>query len=80
MYQATNVHILDFHSIVNALFGGGPPPESGSVSFEVRWSGVDDRVNLKNPSIGFGGEVRARAGTDGMDRDGRGFPLRIGSD
>lgn len=62
MYQATNVHILDFHNIPNALFGGGPPPEPGLVSFEVRWSGVDDRVNLKNPAIGFAGEyVRGQA-------------------
>lgn len=62
VYQATNVPILDFHYIVNALFGGGPSPEPGFVSFEVRWSGTDDRVNLKNPSIGFAGEyVRGQA-------------------
>ena len=62
VYQATNVRILDFHNIPNALFGGGAPPEPGVVSFEVRWFGVDDRVNINNPSNGFAGEyVRGQA-------------------
>ncbi len=62
VYQAANVPILDFHNIINALFGGGAPPEPGFVSFEVQWSGTDERVNLKNPSNGFAGEyVRGKA-------------------
>jgi hypothetical protein len=62
VYQATNVPIQDFHSILNALFGGGASPEPGLVSFEVRWFGVDDRVNIKNKSNGFAGEyVRGQA-------------------
>jgi len=62
VYQAVDVPIMDFHNIPNALFGGGDPPVPGFVSFEVRWSGTDDRVNLKNPAIGFAGEyVRGQA-------------------
>ena len=60
--QANDVHVLDYHTIENALFGGGPAPVPAVVSFEVRWSGVDDRVNVKNPGNGFAGEfVRNQA-------------------
>lgn len=62
VYQATNVRVLDFHQIPNALFGGGDPPVPGTVSFEVQWFDVDDRLNLKNPANGFAGEyVRGKA-------------------
>lgn len=61
-YSASNIHVLDFHDIGNALFGGGPAPRPAVVSFEVRWSGVKDRVNIKNPANGFAGEfVRGSA-------------------
>ena len=56
------MHVFDFHDIPNALFGGGAAPTPAIVSFEVRWSGVDDRVNVKNPANGFAGEyVRGHA-------------------
>lgn len=62
LYQANNVHVFDFHDFGNALFGGGPAPLPAIVSFEVRWSGVNDRVNIKNPANGFAGEyVRGQA-------------------
>jgi hypothetical protein len=53
--QASNVAILDYGNIGNALFGGGPAPIPGTVSFKVVWSGVDQRVNIKNPDPVFGG-------------------------
>src|SRR5437764_9787026 len=63
--QASDVAILDYGNIPNALFGGGPPPTSGTVSFKVVWSGVDERLNIKNTEPvygGFAGEfVRNRA-------------------
>ena len=62
MYQANDVHVFDFHDIVNALFGGGPAPVPAIVSFKVEWSGVDDRVAIMNPANGFAGEyVRGQA-------------------
>ena len=52
--------IFDFHNIPNALSGGDGVP--GVVSFKVEWSGVLDRVNVKNPANGFAGEyVRGHA-------------------
>ena len=53
--QASDVAILDYGQISNALFGGGPPPTPGTVSFKVVWSGVDQRLNIKNTDPVFGG-------------------------
>lgn len=43
----------DPHS--HALFGGGPAPVPGSVSYTVAWSGVQERVNIKNADPVYGG-------------------------
>jgi len=53
--QANNVAIFDYTYILNALFGGGPAPVPGQVSYKVVWSGVNDRVNLKNTDPVYGG-------------------------
>ena len=55
--QASGVPILDYGNIINAIIGGGPPPTPGSVSFRVVWSGVNERVNVRNnnpPASGGG--------------------------
>jgi hypothetical protein len=60
VYKVSNLQIDDFGDFNNALSGGAGVP--ATVSFEVRWSGVDQRVNIKNPDAGFGGNyVRGRA-------------------
>ena len=53
--QASNVPIFDYGNIPNALFGGGPPAVPGFVSFQVVWSGVNQRVNIKNTDPVYGG-------------------------
>lgn len=53
--EASNVPILDYGNIVNALFGGGPAPTPGEVSFKVVWSGVIDRVKIRNTDPVYGG-------------------------
>jgi hypothetical protein len=53
--QASDVPIFDYGNIGNALFGGGPSAIRGSVSFTVVWSGVGQRVNIKNTDPVFGG-------------------------
>ncbi len=52
---ADDVPILDYGDIGNALFGGGPAPIAGTVSFEVAWSGGDERVNIRNTDPVYGG-------------------------
>jgi hypothetical protein len=53
--EARNVHIYDYGDIVNALFGGGPTATPGTVSFKVVWSGVLDRVKIRNTDPVYGG-------------------------
>lgn len=53
--QASNVPIFDYVDIPNALFGGGPEPVPGTVSFTVAWSGVNERVKIINTDPVYGG-------------------------
>lgn len=53
--RVTNAPIFDYGNIQNALFGGGPAPVVGEVSFTVQWSGVNQRVNIRNTDPVFGG-------------------------
>jgi hypothetical protein len=53
--QASDVAILDYGQISNALFGGGPPPTPGTVSFKVVWSGADEKLNIRNTDPVYGG-------------------------
>jgi hypothetical protein len=53
--EADDVPILDYGNIPNALFGGGPAPTPGSVSFTVTWSGVDERLKIRNTDPVYGG-------------------------
>jgi hypothetical protein len=53
--EADDVPIFDYRDIQNALFGGGPAPIPGSVSFLVNWSGVNERLNIRNEDPVYGG-------------------------
>ncbi|MCU1274640.1 MAG: hypothetical protein JWO48_2071 [Bryobacterales bacterium] len=53
--RVSNAPILDYGTIQNALFGGGPPPVPGAVSFKVVWSGGGQKVNIRNTDPVFGG-------------------------
>jgi hypothetical protein len=52
--EAFNVPINDFGNIGNSLFGS-TPPVPGTVSFKVVWSGVEERVNIRNTDPVYGG-------------------------
>lgn len=53
--EAHNVPIFDYGDIPNALFGGGPVPVPGSVSFTVTWRGVEERLKIRNTDPVYGG-------------------------
>jgi hypothetical protein len=53
--QVSNAPILDYGSLGNALFGGGPPPVPGTVSLRVDWQGVNQRLNIRNTDPVYGG-------------------------
>ena len=58
MVQASNVPVIDWTSIPNALFFG-LSPVAAQTSFKIVWSGVTDRLNINNTDPvygGFGGE------------------------
>ncbi len=53
--QASQIPIFDYQTRKNALYGGGPDPASGEMSFEVVWSGGSTPVSISNPTAGFAG-------------------------
>jgi hypothetical protein len=53
--RVSNAPILDYGDFQHALFGGEPPPVPGSVSFNVVWSGGDQKVNIRNTDPIYGG-------------------------
>ena len=60
IYKVENLLIADFGNFDNSF--GGAPGTPAVVSFEVRWSGVDQRLSIKDEASRFGGEfVRGRA-------------------
>jgi hypothetical protein len=58
--QVRDIHIRDFGDLTNSLEGG--PSVPATVSYEIQWFDVDDRVSIKNQAQGFAGEyVRNQA-------------------
>jgi hypothetical protein len=55
LMKASNVPIFDYGDIKNALFGGGPTPVPGRVSFKVAWGGAGQRVKVRNTDPTYGG-------------------------
>ena len=52
---AENLPVLDYGDIINALFGGGPAPVPATVSFLVEFSGINQRVKIRNTDPVYGG-------------------------
>ena len=51
---ATNLPIFDYGEFSNALFGGAPRTP-GVISYRVVWSGVQQRVTIRNTDPVYGG-------------------------
>lgn len=54
IYQAENIQIADYGNFDNSFGGGSGIP--ATASFEVRWSGVQQRLNIRDDAARFGGE------------------------
>jgi hypothetical protein len=52
---AENVPVLDYPDFAGSLFGVGAPPVPATVSFKVVWSGVNERVKIRNTDPVYGG-------------------------
>jgi hypothetical protein len=60
VYKASNIEIRNFVDFNESL--SGQPGDPATVSFEVRWSGVDRRVRIYDEDTEFAGEfVRGKA-------------------
>jgi hypothetical protein len=54
--KATDLAVLDYFTIPNALFRFQPPIPA-TCSFDIDWSGpVTDRSRVDDPVVGFGGD------------------------
>ena len=53
--QANDVPIHDFGTFGNDITGGAPNAPAGTVSFKVVWSGVNQRLNIRNTDPTYGG-------------------------
>jgi hypothetical protein len=53
--QASQIPIFDYQTRKNALYGGGPAPLVGEVSFEIAWFSGTTPVAISNPTAGFAG-------------------------
>src|SRR4029453_19005629 len=53
--EATDLPVNDYVTGANAIVGGGPTPQPCTVSFKVVWSGVDERLTIRNDDPVFGG-------------------------
>ena len=70
--HVADLEIKDYHDVGNALRDG--PSVEASVSFDISWSGVDERVKIRNRSTGFAGEyVRNTATLDWSASNESGF-------
>jgi hypothetical protein len=52
--HVADLDVEDYGNVVNALMDGTSVP--ATVSFDVSWNGVSERVNIRNQSVDFGGE------------------------
>lgn len=59
--HVADLDVEDYHDVVNALLDG--PSVSASVSFDVSWSGVTDRVKFRNTNLRFTGEYARNTAT-----------------
>jgi len=59
----SNAAVPDFHDGFSAIFGGGPDPIPGHVSFDVRWAGHGDVQRIHDDTFGFEGRFVAGPAT-----------------
>ena len=69
--HVADLDVEDYHDVVNALKDG--PSVEATVSFDVHWHGVKDRVKLRNRDVGFAGEYVRNAASLVWSASEKGF-------
>ena len=64
----------DYGNVVNALQDG--PSVEASVSFDISWSGADERVKIRNRTTGFAGEYVRNTATLVWSASASGFSFQ----
>jgi hypothetical protein len=59
--HVANIAVGAYGNVVNALTGG--PGVASMVSFDIIWSGVDERIKIRNESTDFGGQFIRNSAT-----------------
>jgi hypothetical protein len=59
--HVADLEVEDYHDVVNALQDG--PSIDATVSFDVSWSGVNERVKIRNSETDFAGEFIRNSAT-----------------
>jgi len=59
--HVSDLDVEDYGNVVNALKDG--PSLEAAVSFDVSWSGVTERVQIRNATTDFGGEYIRNSAT-----------------
>jgi hypothetical protein len=72
--HVADLDVEDYHDVVNALQDG--PSVPASVSFDVDWSGVNERVKTRNRSVDFGGEYIRNTATAVWSASESGFSFQ----
>lgn len=54
-YEVTNIALLDYFDVVNAIFRNGPPPIRSRADVRVRWRDSGERRVINNDAAGFNG-------------------------
>jgi len=72
--HVADLDVEDYGNVVNALLDG--PSVEASVSFDVDWSGVDDRVKIRNSNADFGGQYVRNTATLTWSAEEAGFSFQ----
>jgi len=56
-YEATNLHMPDFHDFENSILGNGEPPTPAVVSFTVRWTASGEVSHFDNAAQHYRGDM-----------------------
>jgi len=75
--HVADLEIKDYHDVGNALMGG--PSVEASVSFDISWSGLGERVKIRNRNTGFAGEYVRNSATLVWSANESGFSFQSDS-
>jgi hypothetical protein len=62
-FRLPDFAMLDYFTVVNALFRNGPEPVSATASVDIGWQGTGERLQVENGDQGFSGQYENASGS-----------------